>query len=342
VLSDSAQFNTGEYVSVSNRNIDGESVREIQYSAPVVGPVSGTLDDSGEIVVLGQRVELSDLVVLKGIDSASELRIGDLVEISGYRVVDNRIVATRVSSLMQGSVDAPLRLTGFINTIDSSSSQFSINGASIDASTVDEESPDITELNLGDEVVVSAVLDTGATSLRALSVRRSIELNLGEPGDPALLAGAVTSYSSLQQPFNVRGFTVILTENSILDNGVIQRPVSSVSATETDPLRGLDEALVEGQINSQGAVTATRIIFAAAANRIDINGPIDGINVAQGSLSVNGIEVRVEDSTLFVDNAITDNPDLQLNDLSPGQSVLIRANRLDSLSAVARQIIRLN
>lgn len=342
VLSDAAQFNTGEYVSVSHRTVDGETVREIRYSAPVVGPVSMMLNDQGEIGVAGQRVELSDLLVLNGIDSTTELRVGELVEVSGYRVVENRIVATRLNRLMESSASTPLRLTGSISSIDLATGQIMINDARIDVSNLDADSPAIAGLSTGDQIVISAVLGSADVSLRALSLRDGIEINLGEAGDPALLTGAITNYISLRQPFDVRGFSVLLSESTILDDGITQRLVSSIFVTDTDPLSGLDEMSVEGQIDGVGSVLATRVVFAAVENRIDINGPIDGINVSQGSMSVNGIEVRVKDSTLFVDNSVAQKPDLQLIDLDLGQSVLIRANRLDSLSAEARQIIRLN
>lgn len=59
----------------------------------IIGPVTAT---EPELSVLGQPVTVDNRTVLKGVAKASQLQVGDLVEVSGFADASNRILASRV------------------------------------------------------------------------------------------------------------------------------------------------------------------------------------------------------------------------------------------------------
>ncbi|MCH8886158.1 MAG: hypothetical protein IIC13_06175 [SAR324 cluster bacterium] len=59
----------------------------------IIGPVTAT---EPELSVLGQPVAVDNKTVLKGVAKASQLQVGDMVEVSGFADASNRILASRV------------------------------------------------------------------------------------------------------------------------------------------------------------------------------------------------------------------------------------------------------
>ncbi len=327
-------FQIGEYITISNRNLETTGrTRFVEYSAPVVGPISQLSSDTNELVVVGQTVVLTDLVIFANFSSIDDLELNKFIEVSGYRDVNDVLHATRLTLVPGTSEFSTIRLVGPVNVLGRQT--LSIGGATIrlDSLPVDQHAV-IESLSDGDIVVTSlkANRTTGATEFDALSVQAQTPLK-GET--VALLSGSLSGYSGLSQPFTVNGYSVRLTESTILDDGGLQLPLSTLL---NDPLVGITEITAIGTFDEQGQLIASRIIYLPIVNQIDIVGQIDSIDSASSSLTVNGIQINFSGITLFVTLSTAPGEDGGDDDARPAVDTVVGTGEIGDVFRPGEQV----
>ena len=143
---------------------DRLSAHAIELRQEVAGPID-RIDRAGQsVVVLGQSVDLTNGVIAAGGDetiSLTELRVGDWVEVSGWRRGDGVIAATRLDHIASDGVAV---LRGTAETV--SQDRLTINGRAIDLV------PGIlpADLRPGREIVVFGAVQRGRLRPRRLAL----------------------------------------------------------------------------------------------------------------------------------------------------------------------------
>lgn len=350
---ETAQFHVGEYVIFSAESLpSSEVVRTIEYSAPVIGPVTQPTVSPNGFVVAGQRVQMTELVVFSGVSELSSLDVGEFVEISGYRDTDDVLHATRLVKLANNEINSNIRLVGPVRVLGRDS--FMIGGATINTSTLAAgEGLSLQDLEEGVEVSVAARSSTESLIFDAIRLSSVKNYHLGEEGSQASIAGLSTDYTGLDQPFTINGIDVVITQSTILDNGTMPVAVSSINVNAADPLSGSTDFIVHGTVNTQGQLVATSLIFLPAAGLTEFSGTVDLIDESDSSLIVGGISVVVDAITLFANsdagldpqenaqNPEDDTISLVLSDLSVGDQVRVIGIQNTDSSIYARQLLRL-
>ena len=134
-----SQLLVGEVVTVTGSvNADGKTgtATQVTFSGEVAGPITGINIAGGTFVVLGQTVRVSgstlfDATILPA--SITSLKVGNLVEISGFPNTAAEIVASRIQLEATGSA---LEVKGIVQSLDMTAHTFHVNTLTVDYSAI--------------------------------------------------------------------------------------------------------------------------------------------------------------------------------------------------------------
>jgi hypothetical protein len=235
----------------------------VTYRDNVAGPVESIVHidpTTKEIVVLGQRVVLNVLTILKGIDS-DDLMQDDLVFVSG--LVDDT-GAIRATFLEYAGAFVPgniVDVTGFIDNLDIDSKTFEINNLTVDyAGIAPADLPQGFAENL--LVEVEGTLDVAGGVMTATSIESGDAI---DDADQIEVLGFVTNVYSVVDPieFSIGNQVVQLEANAEFVDGnaaniVLGAKLEAEGYLE-DGILYADEIEFWGpdQIEVEGVVTAT-------------------------------------------------------------------------------------
>jgi hypothetical protein len=244
-----SELEIGDVVVVSGTvNDDGVTgtATNVIFDDVVEGPVTAKNADSLQLSVLGQTVQVVDGETLfddtPPITFAS-ITVGDVIEVSGYRLADGTISATRIEGKPGGGV---FEVTGVVSGLSGTS--FMIGDLNVDFSEalVDDSFPGGAPQN-GDPVEVKGSEFAGG-ELRATSV----EYKGNELGDVAGTYVELEGYITRCDPdqpddFDVSGLPVLTTGTTIFEGG-----------TEADLNLNL-KVEVDGTVNASGVLVAEKV-----------------------------------------------------------------------------------
>jgi hypothetical protein len=279
----------------------------------------GTIDtidpDTGEFRMLSQIVRtVPDTIFGAGISprDITGLATGVPVVVRGFVAADGRIVASRIEP---PEVEG-LRVTGFVSSVEPAVFQMVVNGLTVDYASADLEDFPGSGPVPGDFIVADAV-DIGqgtfrATRIASLSGRSREGCERVEGACAGELEGYVSRFGSAAD-FDVDGFRVSVDAET------------SFSGGDVDDL-GVDAKLrVSGEVDDDGTLHATTVIFDDDDRPIAIEAPVQSIDEDTSLVQLLGIPVRIDARTRYEDFV---EPNPSLADLRVGDYLKIAGREL--------------
>lgn len=317
-----SDFSIGEFVTIKGSvNADGVTgvAEKVVFSDLLGGPVTEISTDNESIIVMGQTVITDQLTVLLKLVLLTDLKAGDLVEVSGYRNAGSAIVATSIKHIL--TTDS-YRVTGIIDALDSTFRTFRISGLTVDYSAVSPELEAV--LENGDLVEVEATNVLVENRLQATTLSTNKDLLLANV-EEAEIEGLITRYISSGE-FDVNGIPVLTSANTEFEHKTQSQLALNVKVE------------VEGRINAAGLLIAEKVELRESNESIELEALIQGINGSQ--LIVQGNTVTTNNSTIFLDDDDDASTQLRISDLVVGDFVEVKGNRLADGSILATRIDR--
>lgn len=203
--SDTSHLHVGQVVSIEGSIDTGETsavADEISHVADLRGRVTAANPEQRTFSVLHRTVRTTDATVEES-DSAVDVAVGDLVEVSGYANASGELVASRVAIRPQ---DSGAQLRGTIAALDRNAHTFQIGTLLVDYAAASIVGP----LTEGRIVVVQG----DATEQLLVAKRIDVVAPLGAPGEKGDLESIITSFASAAD-FELNGQQVIGDEKTI-------------------------------------------------------------------------------------------------------------------------------
>ncbi len=284
----------------------------------------GSIDDtpgSLSVRVLGQRVQIDQTTVFAGVSGTGELRLGDRLQVSGFRDPDGSLRATWVQ---RESGSATPQLTGFVSAV--AGNTLTLAGLSIDISRATLVGFGAAPVTPGQ--LVRVVLEAPPVTGSAAASRVSL-IDTSTPADvrKQQLQGIVSQWDAGTGRF--------------LLNGPGGQPVQVDAATQFQDgsladLANGKRVEVRGTRGTDGVLKAERLEFHRSVLTAYGRGKVTAVDVAGrrfNVLAVPGVEVRLRDGTLLDDSSILGGV-LSLSNLLVGDEVLVlgraNGNRIDA------------
>lgn len=239
----------GQVVNVKgtlNRDAVSGTASQIEYSGIVRGPIERIDLENNTIVALGQLAQVATSTSLQGTSSIAELRVNDMVEISGFADWRGRIVVTyieRQGAFVAGSTTLTVR--GAIASLDANT--FLIGGAVIDYSGLLPQNRPSRALVEGllVEVQGNELPQNGMLKATSVSI---IDPTLGaNEGDQISIQGLISSITS-PMGFVANGIEVVVDTQTVFQNGAAQHLAKDLLVE------------VQGRWHT-GQVTARKVVF---------------------------------------------------------------------------------
>lgn len=290
----------GMVVSISGTlDADGQSgsANVIRYNAEVEGVVNRIDLANQQLRVLGQWISYDDLTEFDDV-TLNALRIGDVVEVSGYRVGDGSFYATRIEL---EEFDKDLKVRGIVSGLNTAAQTFMLGELTVNYAGA--ELDDFGSTALANDLLVKVEGEGGSYDVTSnILLAREIELQGdavdANDGDVLKLEGAISNYQT--------GASFVLAERTIfLDD-------------DTDYRFGSAQDLADGvrvKIKAEyedDRWEAEDIVFIRQA-MTKLSGLVSAIDLTANTLSVSGETFLVTAQTQFEDES---DSNVRLFDLS--------------------------
>jgi len=308
-----SQLEVGQVVLVQGTiSDDGRSgtARTVSFDDNVEGPIQSVDVQANTFVVLGQTVRVTGTTVFDGGVSPANitgLTAGVSVEVSGFADSAGVIVATRV----EGKAAAgELEVSGALSGLDTVARRFTINALTIDYATATVSGGTLAN---GACVEVKSNAPTGNTFVATRVEVKPCGL-LAAANDRGQIEGIITRFVSATD-FDVNGQRVTTTASTTYVNGM-----ASASASD---LRLDLKVEVEGTFNAAGTLQAGKVEI-KPESRSRLLGTVDALNAGANTLSMYGIDVAINASTLMEDKSSARISPLRFPDLRTGDYLEVR------------------
>lgn len=296
VASGQDAFSVGEFVTVMGQvNNDGLSgvATEVRFGALLQGVVTAVSGDGVSLEVLGQTVRISPLTVFHGFQQLQDLRLGNMLEISGVNDAQQAIFASSIRLVADSySEGMTLQLSGKVVEVDPFNQRLQIGNLSVDYASASIQGLPAREPEIGQYLTVSTQTALQEQALHALSLQ--LQPNALSVVNIAKIEveGVITRFNSSSN-FAVNGIDVL-----------------SNSKTEFEYGKASDLALnafveVEGSVDSQGVLLAAEIkIKNAKTSTIgELEGAITQLDSAAQTFVIAGQTIEVNNTTLWKDES---------------------------------------
>jgi len=313
VGSSQANLAVGDVVVITFDTSASNVALAVVADEAVEGPIDSIALSAGVFVVAGQTVNVDAATSFD--DSISGglagLAIDDFVEVSGFIDGDGVIRATRIEpSTGQTEVH------GMVSALNTAARTFMINALLIDYGTVpaiiDDDFPGGVFAN-GDQVEVKGTNFSGATLL-ATKVEPD---GFGAGGNAnfddfaeAEIEGFITRFASATD-FDVSGLPVSTNASTIFEGGVAADLGLNVKVE------------VEGDVNNSGVLVADKVDI-RRSNDLRVTAQVDSVNAGNNTLTLLGIEIRVDALTRFEDKSDAELEPFNLSLINTGDYVEVR------------------
>lgn len=303
-----------EVVSTAAKADGTITVKDVDIRVEIKGVLTSVDVGSGTLQVLSQVIAtdaLTTIVEENADDSYSsltlaDLAVGDYVEVSGERLEDGSLLATRIERKrldVQDDDYGEAELRGVVSALDATAKTFQIGDQLVDyaAATV--------EGSLADGVRVEVEGQLTGTTLTASKVEVDDDVD-GEPEGEAELEGQLTALDSAARTFTLLGYTVDYSGASVEGNLVdgarveVEGEFDAVDAT----LLHADKVEVKHEGGGLGSADG------------EIKGSISGLDTAAGTFAIGDIGFYVTSATVIE----SDDREAALADLQDGDFVEVR------------------
>ena len=292
-----AQLKVGQVVEIKFSNLSGANAtaNSIAFKRNLLARVDSPADlASGTLTVLGQTVKFDDSTIISGsgVTAATDLRAGDLVEVSGF---DDRtsgdIRATRVdktSTFRNGQTEVEVK--GSISGL--SGANFTIRGLAVTVGPGATLPP--TPLANGQFVEVRGTTINAAGALVATRIKLEDTAVGVANGDRVEIEGLISSFTS-PGSFQIGGVTVNAS-SATFENGAASNLGNGVKAE------------AEGTVTA-GILVATKLSFrlsggsgvSGGGGEVRLEGSATAVNSTANTITLFGKAISVNNLTQFED-----------------------------------------
>ena len=321
---DQSDLDVGDVVLVvATADSEGQAgiAQRVVFNSLLEGPISAIDADRYSFTALGQTVEITQSTVFDEVfpqQSLAGLRVGDVVEVSGFRAANEVIKATRVDAKEFGRRE--FETTGTVADLDSVARRFRISGLVVDFGAA------MIEAFPGGAITQGDVVRARGSSLRADGsfVATSVELVpavSGNAGDQVELEGYITSGVPLcvggcgpsipSMSFSVERVSVQTTPTTVYEGGSVYNLWYGIKVE------------VEGALRADRVLIASKVRF-SYVDPIQITAQVDSVDATSGSLTTLGITVRTDALTRIADQSGARIQPFSLANLVVGDYVSIR------------------
>jgi hypothetical protein len=301
------ELEIGDVVVVSGTiNDDGTSgtATTVTFDDVVEGPVSAKNAELLQLTVLGQTVQVVDGETLFDDTppiSFASIAVDDVIEVSGFRLADGTISATRIEGKPAGG---EYEVTGVVSNL--SGMMFDIEGLTVDFSAAILDNFPGTGPENGQPVEAKGMMLGDNGELLATKVEYKGNVLGDAAGAYVELEGYITRFASASD-FDVSGLPVDAS-SAIYEGG-----------TEADLNLNL-KVEVEGNINSSGVLVAEKVEIKTSTG-IRVVGLVGSIS----PLEVFGIQINASDlTTRFDDKSELGLENMKLADINVGDYLEVR------------------
>lgn len=220
--SSQSDLELGQVVNIRgtlNSDAVSGTASQIEYGGIVRGPIEKIDAANNTIVVLGQLAQLTASTSLQGMTSIAELRLNDVVEISGFSDWRGTIVATyieRQGAFVPGSTTLTVR--GTMAAVNPTT--FLIGGEVIDYSGL------LPQNRPGRPLVDGLIVEVQSNELPQNGILKATSVSIVDPtlganeGDQISIQGAISSVSS-PMGFVVNAIEVVVDTQTVFQNGAV-------------------------------------------------------------------------------------------------------------------------
>ncbi|MFN3785279.1 MAG: DUF5666 domain-containing protein [Thiothrix sp.] len=330
------EYRIGEYVTVQGHvNADGltGTAQEVSFNKELEGIVTSITTDNVHIGIMGQVVRTNALTVFHGFKQLGDLELGNVVEVSGVRDVQDQLLASSIT--LKQSVYVPggtLDLKGFVKQLNTANKTFQLGSVNVLYGQA-------TLTNFGNQPLTNGqYVEVKTRQLPQGNGLVAYEVELGDryvapftTGSTVELEGIVTRFVS-RQDFSVNRQAIITTANTRFKDG----------AAATLSLNALVE--VKGVINALGVLVADKIEVkeSASSKLVKLKGRVSNLEPDTQTLMVAGQTVVTDNFTQWEDDSryrqpqmgfrylhIGDYLELQVKPLASGKVLALRVQRED-------------
>lgn len=307
-----SDLNVGDVVVVTATvdSAGNATATSVIFDDVVEGAIS-SIDSAAEtLTVLGQLVRIGpetsfDDSVPQG--SLAGLRVGDVIEVTGFRNAVGEIEATRIELEGPGGDS---EVTGIVTNLDTAASTFMIAGLTVDYSGAQLEDFPAGGIADGDLVEAKGTEAPGGV-LQATSVEFKDDDFDNDDGDELEVEGFITRFASATD-FDVGTVSVTTNGATVFEGG---------SAADL----GLNiKVEVEGEFDANGTLVADKVDI-RRAQAVRISALVDSVDNANGSLVLLGVTINTDSLTRFEDDVL-DLETFGISDINVGDYLAIRGS----------------
>jgi hypothetical protein len=318
-----SQLLIGEVVIVTGTvNSDGKTgtATQVTFSGDVAGPITGIDIAGGTFVVLGQTVRVSgstlfDATILPA--SIASLKVGNIVEVSGFPNTAGEIVASRLQ--LEAGASA-LEVKGIVQSLDMSAHTFHVNTLTVDYSGI---APSGSLANGATVKVTGTMLNAaGALVATRVDVLQGFGGTANEAGE---IEGLITTYTS-NADFVING-------QRVTTNASTQFMLNGVTLAVDVRVE------VDGSFDAAGVLVAKSVQATPDSSSL-VRGPVDSVNAASNTLSVLGMTITTSSDTEFEDKSSQQMRLFKLSDLRTNDYVEARGAAPQSGGLTASILVR--
>lgn len=293
------------------------SAVSIEYNDELQGIVQqNDYTASGTLTVMGLTVRIDSSTIFESqvasVTGFDNIQAGNIVEVSGNRLDANTIQATLVEVKKASHSGDEIEVKGAISNLNPTTNSFQIGTLGVDYSTV--ASIPAGGLSEGLFVEVKSTQGVDASSGNLIASRIELESNGddgidGDEGEEMELSGPIGSNPTISG-FSLNGTPVVIDSNTEFEHG-------SASAIA----EGI-QVKVEGTLNGNGELVAKDISF-NEASETELQAIIGAVDASAGTITIMGLSIKVDASTLLKDDSSNAVRYFGLDDLAAGDRVEI-------------------
>ena len=341
VPANQSALNVGDVVLVAGTlNEDGVTGIAEQVIADDI--LAGAVDSidlaAGQFTVLEQTVVVTADTIFDdsfSLRTLEGLSIGDVVEIAGF-IGDGQIVATRVE---RDDDNDGFEVVGYVTNLDTGAGTFAINGLVVDYSgaSLDDDFPGGT-ISAGDLVEAEGnVFDSGTLFANAIDfwgnrprVACDDFASDDDDGDCEVEIEGYVSAVTSSTGFELNGIPVLIDASTSFEGGTVADVIINARLE------------VDGFINADGVIVAEEIDFEDDDRPIEIEAPVQAIDLDNGLITLLGIDVQFTSKTRFEDFSVVQASPFRAEDIRVGDYLEIIGTPAEAASAdvVATKIER--
>ena len=310
-------------------NVTGEAeATQISFVDEVEGPITSMNKAQSTFIVLGRAVVVDELTVFENA-TFDDLVPGNVVQVSGQRRNEERIQATYIYRTANSYQDGmTMEVKGLISELNIGTHRFRIGSQLCDYSeaTLELGGADLAN-GLYVEASSNSPMNGGIMLLNQVQARdqNRDRDQLCDAECSFEIEGFITSFTSISE-FEVDGQPVTTDENTIYAHGTADTLAIDVKVA------------VDGTLDANDTLLADRVVF-RLPSEIEIEADVEAIAIETGEVTLLGIVVETNESTLFQDQSIYNIRDFGLDDLAASERIGIRAY-VDANSFIATKLVR--